>query len=167
MKSRILALYSCLIISTACLGAGYFWAGYWQFAPVLLVTCLLWTKMKKRIIEWSDTSFLVIYTVLAAVGVVAGLSIELMIIASVFTLASWDLLRFEQSIVGKATFHTGSLFEKHHLRSLVMTMVTGLLFAMMSLYVHLQLSFVAIVSLVLLALSGLAYGVQYIQRTKR
>jgi hypothetical protein len=167
MKIRALRLYLCLVIATACLGVGYFLAGYWQIVPILLGTFVIWAWMKKQSGAWSASSFLLVYTVLAAVGVLADLSTALMIIACGFALASWDLLRFEQSIVGNATCHTGTSLEKHHLRSLAVAMATGLLFTIMSLYIHLQLPFVVIVSLVLIALGGLTYGVQYIKKAKR
>ena len=167
MKMRTLGLYLSLVMATACLGIGYALAGYWQIVPVLLGTFFFWAWMKKQSVAWSDSTFLLVYTVLAAAGVVIDLSVALMVITSAFTLASWDLLRFEQGLVGNASSHTDMALEKHHLRSLAVALVTGLLFAMLSLYIRLQLPFIVIVSLVLIALGGLTYGVQYIRKARR
>jgi hypothetical protein len=168
MKFRSMILNSCLIVSTGCLGAGYIFAGYWQILPALLVILLFGIMAKKQLRFWSTSSFLLVYIILAAIGVVADLPVGLMILACTFALASWDLIQFEQSIAGNSMLQTRTLLEKHHLRSLALAASAGLLLAFLSLYVHLQLTFGVIVSLVLIAMGCLLYGMQYsVKKRKR
>ena len=118
MKFRSTILNICLMISAGSLGAGYTLAGFWQILPVLLLILLFGMLEKKRF--WSATGFLLVSVVLAAIGVVADLSVELMIIACTFALAGWELIQFEQSPNGNSLLETSTMLEKHHLRSLVL-----------------------------------------------
>ena len=167
MKTRSLILNICLFFSTGCLIAGYLLAGYWQILPILLGTLFLGVMIKKQQTTLPASSFLLVYIVLVAIGIVAGLSAELMIIACTFALVSWDLIQFEGSMAGNSTHQTDIGLEKYHLRSLTVAVVIGLLLALTSLYIHLHLSFGIIASLVLLALGCLTYSVQHIKKKVR
>ena len=167
MKPRSTILNICLIISTGCLGAGYIFDGYWQILPVLLVILLFWMMAKKQLGFWPTSGFLLVYLALAAIGVVADLPVGLMVVACTLALASWDLIQFERNLNENLLLETSTPFEKHHLRSLVLAVSAGLLLAFMSLYIHLQLPFGVIVSLVLIAMGCLIYGMQYIVKKRK
>ena len=167
MKLRTLILNIGLTISTGSLGVGYFLAGYWQIVPVLFGILFFGVLiMKTQPVVSLSSSFLLAYIVLAVIGVVADLSVELMIIACTFALVSWDLMLFEHSIVGDSAFQTNTSLEKHHLRSLTVATAAGLLLAFASLYVRLRLPFGVIVSLALIVTGFLTYSVQHISSAK-
>ena len=167
MKFRTFILNIGLIISTGSLGVGYFLAGYWQIVPVLFGILFLGIiVMKTQPVVSLSSSFLLAYIILAVIGVVADLSVELMIIACTFALVSWDLMLFEHSLVGDSALQTNTSLEKHHLRSLSIAIAAGLLLAFVSLYVRLALPFGVIVSLVLIVTGFLTYSVQHISNTR-
>lgn len=167
MKARSTILNICLIISTGCLGAGYIFDGYWQILPVLLVILVFGMMTKNQLGFWSTSGFLLVYIVLAAIGVVADLPVGLMILACTFALASWDLIQFERNLNENLLLETSTPLKRHHLRSLALAASAGLLLAFMSLYIHLQLPFGVIISLVLIAMGCLIYGMQYIVRKRK
>jgi len=78
MKYHSPILTICLTISTGCLVAGYVIAGYWLILPVLCVMPLFWIYTKSRSVFWSASSLLLIYIVLAAIGIIAGIPMMLM-----------------------------------------------------------------------------------------
>jgi hypothetical protein len=164
MKFRSTILNICLMISAGSLGTGYTLAGFWQILPLLLLILLFGMLEKKRF--WSATGFLLVYVVLAAIGVVADLSVELMIIACTFALASWELIQFEQSLDGNSLLETSTPLEKHHMRSLALAGSVGLLLAFTSIYIHLQLSFSMIIFLVLITIGCLTYGIRHIVKKR-
>lgn len=165
MKFRSIILYLGLMISTGSLAAGYFLSGYWQILPVLFVMLIFGILTKKRF--WSASGLLLVHIVLAAIGVIAGLPAGLMILTCIAALVSWDLAQFEQSLVGNSHLETSISLEIQHMHALALTALTGLLLALMSAYIDLQLPFGVIVSLVLIAMGGLVYSMQYIVKKKR
>jgi len=164
MKYHSPILTICLTISTGCLVAGYVIAGYWLILPVLCVMPLFWIYTKSRSVFWSASSLLLIYIVLAAIGIIAGIPMMLMIIGCTTALASWDLTQLKQSILENARLKTGTSFEKYHLRSLALSLSAGIVLSFASVYINLQLPFGVIVFLTLLAISGLTYSVQFMKK---
>ena len=167
MKAHSITLTICLIISTGCLGAGYIFAGYWLILPAFLVMGLIWILMKKQPVFWSASTFLLAYIILAAVGIIANLSTELMIITCTTALASWDLIQFNQSIAGNSLRKKNASLERYHLHSLAVAASAGLFLAFIGSSINLHLPFGVIVILVLVTMGCLIYSVQYILKIKQ
>jgi hypothetical protein len=157
----------CLMIAAACLGAGYILGGYWLILPACLGTALFWVVMKKRSVFWSASGLLVVYFFLAAIGVTVNLSLPLMMIGCTAALASWDLTRFNQGLVGNPLLENKARLEKHHLQSLAMMFGASLSLALISSLFNLRFPFGVIVFLAVIAVGGLTYGIQYVSKKDR
>lgn len=167
MKVRSTVFGFCSIISTGSIGVGYFLAGYWQILPGLLVLLFMGIFRKKLKVVWSSSSYLLAFVVLAAIGVIIGVSVMLMILACTAALASWDLWHLEQDLDGNTCSKSSASFQQYHLRSLAFASSTGLVLAILSANISLHLTFGAIIPLVLIAVGGLIYGMEYIGKKKR
>ena len=166
MKVHSIALTICLMISTGCLGAGYILAGYWLLIPAFLALGLYWILSRKQPVFWRASGFLLVYVILAVIGIIAGLSLELMIIACAAALASWDLIQFNQSMAETSLSNTNPSLDKNHLYSLALATSAGLILTFISAYINLQLPFGAIFFLVLAAMGCLLYSTRYLMDRK-
>lgn len=85
----------------------------------------------------------------------------IMIVAVSASLASWDLMHFNQDLQG--VFHAASLIrlKKHHLNSLWLATSAGLFLALIGASLSLRLSFALTLLLALLAIGSLLFGVRY------
>jgi len=167
MKVHSIILTICLIISTGCLGTGYILAGHWLVLPVFLLVGLLWYLTNKGSVFLSASSLLLVYVVLAAFGITAGLSSLLMIVACTTALVSWDLIQFNRSVAGNPLGDTNVSIEKIHLQSLALAASAGFMLALISLYIDVHFPFGVIVLLVLMTMGCLLYGMQYILKKNR
>lgn len=162
MKIHLIANNVCLMTAAVCLGAGYIPGGYWLIMPVLLVMTIFRMVMNTRSVFWPVSSQLVVYVFLAAVGVAVNLSLPLMVIGCTAALASWDLTRFNQSLVGNPPPEAQGLLEKYHMQSLTVMCGASLLLVSISSIINMQLPFGVIVFLILTAVGCLVYSVKYI-----
>jgi len=166
MMIRSIILTVCLIITTVCLGAGYILAGYWLILPVFLAMLLFWIFTKNQPVFITASSLLVVFVILAVIGITADLSLILMIVACIAALVSWDLMQFNQGLVGNSLHKTNASLENNHLYSLGLAAFAGLTLALISSYINMQFPFVLILLLVLTTVGGLIYGMQYILKKK-
>jgi hypothetical protein len=156
----------CLMIAAACLATGYILGRHWLIVPAFLIMVLFWMITKKRSIFWSASSLLLVYVFLAAIGVIANLSLSLMVVGCTTALASWDLTHFNHGMRGNPLFEAKGSLEKHHMQSLAVMYGASLLLALISSYINLQFPFGVIVFLVLVAMGCTSYGLQYIKRKR-
>ncbi len=166
MTIRSIILYSCLIISTLCLVTAYIFAGYWLILPAFLAIVLFWIFTKNQPVFLSASSLLVVFVILAAIGITINLSLILMIVACITALVSWDLIQFNQSMVGNSPRRTSASLENNHLYSLALAAFAGLTLALISSYINLQFPFALILFLVLMAMGCLVGSMQYIRNKK-
>ena len=166
MTIRSIILTICLIITTVCLGAGYILAGYWLILPVFLAMLLFWIFTKNQQVFIPASSLLVVFVILAAIGITADLSLILMIVACIAALVSWDLMQFNQSLVGYSLHKTSASLEKNHLYSLAIAAFAGLTLALISSYINIQFPFILILFLVLMVMGCLVSSMQYIRGKK-
>lgn len=166
MKTHLIILNVCRVISIGSLGAGYILGGYWLILPVFLAMGILWLIMNRYSPYWSASSLLLMEVALAIIGVTLNLSIYLMVIGCTAALAGWDLSNFRQAINDQPPLGTAARLEKTHLQSLGMAVFTGLFLAFISSSINLQFPFGVVIFLVLMAMGGLVYGVQYLVRKR-
>ncbi|MFC1879015.1 hypothetical protein ACFLZW_03795 [Chloroflexota bacterium] len=162
MKVQSILLKISLIIATDCLGAGYILAGHLMILPALLIIVLYWMLTKKRSVFWSASGSLLAYIFLAGIGIIINLSLELMIFTCTAALVCWDLFQFNQGTAENSPNPKTSSLEKVHLQSLIWAASAGLAVAFMSAYITLQLSFGLTALLVLMAVGGLTYSLNYL-----
>ena len=159
MKTHSIVLVFCLVTTVGCLGIGYILSGYWWILPVLLAMGIFWMTTKNRSTFWSASILLVAYVILAVIGVTLNHSIHLTVPGCAAALACWDLIHFRQSIDGTPRHKFDMLLERYCLKSLAIAVVTGLSLAFIGSSINLHFSFGVMVSLVLVAMGCLTYGV--------
>ena len=166
MKIPFVTNAICFMIAAICLAAGYVWGGYWLIFPAFLAMILFWLVMKRKSFFGAASSLLLVYVFLAAIGVIANLSLSLMVIGCTTALASWDLAHFNHGMGGNPLFEAKESLEKHHMQSLAVMYGASLLLALISSYINLQFPFGVMVFLVLVAMGCISYGLQYIKRNR-
>jgi hypothetical protein len=166
MKVHKIILNICLVTSAGCLGAGYILGGYWLIMPGFLAAAILWMTTKKRSVFWSTSNLLLIYVVLALIGVTLNLSIYLMIFGCTTALVCWDLTHFRLSIANNPLLETDVPLERSHLQSLTTAVFSGLLLAFISSYINLQFPLGVMVILVLMAMGCITYSVHHMMKNR-
>ncbi|HSL45326.1 MAG TPA: hypothetical protein VK897_17965 [Anaerolineales bacterium] len=152
--------FSCVAVSIACMSLAYLLAGYWLVLLVFPVMAFFWMLQKNQPVFWLDSSFLLIYVVLAVVGMVIHLPVSLLVAGCTTALACWDLTIFQQGIASTQSLEDRRALAKHHLRSLTMAACLGLGLSLIASSINFRLPFLALVVLVLTAVGFLTYGLQ-------
>lgn len=160
MQSHIILQRICLLVSVTCLGLPFLLVGNWLILPFFLAMAVFWIIMKKKSIFWSASVLLAIIVLLAAGGVMVNLSTPLMIVACTAALAWWDLTNFGQSLVSSQPPEITLSLERTHFQSLSLAVSAGLMLALTSSYLTLQIPFIGVMLLALLAIGCLLYGLQ-------
>jgi len=123
--------------------------------------------MKKQSIFWSTSSVLIVYVVLATIGITVDISLYLMIVGCTAALASWDLMLFNQGLSGNSLHKQNTPIDQYHLQSLALAVSAGLIMALTSSSINPNFPFGVIVILVLIATGFLACGMNYITKKTR
>ena len=144
----------CPIMCTVCLAAGYATNGWGIVVMAGASTGLAWWLANKWPATLLPLAALVISIAWAAAGLLASASSFLMILSATFALASWDLVLFDHILADNpiSSTPTIALFQNRHYRSLALALGLGLLIVLAGRTIHVQISFVIIGLLVLLAL---------------
>jgi hypothetical protein len=166
MKTHSIVLNLGLVTTVGCLGIGYILGGYWWILPMLLAMAIFWITTKSRSAFWSASSLLLVYVVLAIIGVTLNLSVYLMVFGCTVALTCWDLLHFGQSPDDNAPHGFDISLERYHLKSLFTAVFTGLLLAFIGSRINLYFSFGAMIFFVLVAMGCLIYGMQFIVKNR-
>ena len=103
---------------------------------------------------------------LAAIGIVAELSLALMIISCTAALVCWDLIQFKSSIAGNSHDTKNLVLEKYHLKSLALAASGGLILTLISASLSLHFPFIIIVFLALVTIVSLIYGMPFAIKKK-
>jgi hypothetical protein len=159
--------FICLVISAICLLLGYLPAGGLQVLAALTVMAVFGFFTRRSTYQWPTFAILTAYLLIAAGGLLAGLSPYLLIIGSVAALCAWDLALFDQSLVGDQHQILASVLEKKHLQSLGLVALLGLILVIAGLQIRLTLPFGVIVLIVLLALFGLERNKRYFNQSNK
>jgi hypothetical protein len=144
----------CPIICTACLAAGYAMHGWGIVVMAGASTGLAWWLANK----WPATSLPSVAFVISiawdAVGLLTSAPALLMILSAAFALASWDLVLFNHILADNpiSSTPTITLFQNRHYRSLALALGLGLVIVLAGRTIQVQISFVIMGLLVLLAL---------------
>jgi len=160
MKLRSFLPVIALTMSTLCIAGGYLSAGNIMVLPGMVAMALVWVIVKRSSGFWAASTLFAGYLALAGIGVVDGLSLDLMLAGSIAALAAWDLMRFDldssQTPEAKASAKMG----RHRLQLLVITLSMGWLSAGLAARIHLSLPFFAILFLAVVAILSLNISLQ-------
>lgn len=164
MKPKVVTVLGVFLLSAGSITAGYLLAGAWVILTALLGVGLLFI-IARRSSEFQAASVLLFGAfILAAVGVLRGLSFVLMVVGCVGALASWDLMLFSQTVKSAAMHEDISLLERRHDQSLAIAVAVGLIFSLTAANLALSLPFIVILLLSALALGGLYFGIRFLSR---
>ncbi len=161
-RTRILLMSASFSISIGTSVAGYLMVGIWQVLIVFPILLILWLVTRHRSAFWTASGVMLIQVILAAIGIIAGSSLPLMLITGTTALISWELLL---SHLDRQNFEPDpnlTPVERKHLTSLGAAGGIGFALSLLGPHISLQIPFVAIVALVLIAIGGLVFGVQII-----
>jgi hypothetical protein len=160
---------ACPIMGTLCLAAG-FAANGWVIAVMAGASTGLawWLAFQRAAYKWSAHKWaanklpatlpplaaFVISLAWSAVGLIVRAPAVLMILSTALALASWDLMLFDHMLSDNPISSTATivLFQTRHYRSLALALGPGLLLVLVGRTIQLQISFVIIGLLVLIAL---------------
>lgn len=160
MKPKVVLIPGIYLLSAFSFTAGYLLAGAWMILPALLGVGLLF-MIARRSSEFQAASVLLVGAfVLAAVGVLMGLSFVLMLVGCVGALVGWDLMLFSHTVKSAAKREEISLLERRHDQSLTIAVAIGLMFSLTAANLALNLPFIVILLLCALALGGVYIGLR-------
>ncbi len=150
-------IFLCPAISAACLAAGYAVTGQGIAAVMALLTLPLGLLARKRPATVPPSAALAASVSIAAAGLLTRAPSVLMILGAALALASWDLVLWEQTLTDNSisSAQTIALLETRHYQSLALALAPGLLIAITGPLIRVQLPFMGLVLLVILALFSL------------
>jgi hypothetical protein len=154
MNPRNILLSVCLIVSTACLIAGYGLAGQWIGVVLAILSGLAWLPARKYQALWLPHLCLFASVGLAVSGQLTGASPVLMICGSGLALAVWDLIFLDSALGTNTSEEQTGRYENSHLHSLALALGSGLLAAFLGGWLNLRIPFVVMLLLVALILFG-------------
>jgi hypothetical protein len=137
----------------------------WWILAVLAAMSIFWLVMKSWSLFGSASALLLIYLAAAATGVLTNLSLPLLMTGSTLALGAWDLALFSEKMETNPPSPLAALMERAHLRSLAGACGGGLLLALLSTAIHVDLPFIIVLLLVQLAVGGVIFGVRTLQKT--
>src|SRR5512136_1211099 len=145
---------ACPILCTICLAAGHAANGWGIVVIAGASTGLAWWLANKWPATPLPLAAFVISIAWGAAGLLASALSLLMILSVTFALASWDLVLFDHILADHpiSSTPTIALFQNRHDRSLALALGLGLLIVLTGRTIQMQISFVIIGLLVLLAL---------------
>ncbi len=145
---------ACPIVCTLCLAAGHTVNGWGIAVMAGASTGLAWWLANKRPATALPIAAFVISIAWDAAGLLARTPSLLMFLSAAFALVSWDLVQFDHILTDNPISSTSTiaLFQNSHYRSLALALGLGLLIVFVGRTIQVQISFVSIGLLVLLAL---------------
>ena len=155
MSLRKIFFTVCLAASVFCLAAGYAFAGQWIGVMTAMSTGLAWLLARKYPASGLPLICLLTSVGMAVVGQLTGIPSLLMICSSGITLAVWDLLLLDVALESNSSGAQTCQYENKHLRSLVLTLSSGLCAALLGRLLTLHIPFALLILFVFLIVFGL------------
>jgi hypothetical protein len=155
-----------LVASAFCLAAGFGLVGRWIGVGLAILVGLAWLLARKYPATWLPFICLLASVCLAVAGQLSGSSPVLMLWGVGAALAAWDLLLLNVSLDHAAFREQTSRHENRHLQALALALGCGLGVASFGRLLHIQLPFLVLLLLVVLAIFGLDRIWGYIKKRK-
>jgi len=160
LSSTKISALICTLGSILCLIFGFSLAGYWEIILLLPAIPLYWYFTRKVSTGLTISILLLVYVLLAAIGLLKDLSPYPMVIGCVLALAGWESAQFLLNFHDTSMDLTNPRLEYLHNKDLVIAIGFGLLLALLGLNIRLHLPFGLVAGLVLLAAFGLYRGLR-------
>ncbi|MBN1660363.1 MAG: hypothetical protein JXA93_18335 [Anaerolineae bacterium] len=158
-------LYVAVALGTSLLAAGILADGLQAWAAGgAIVPAVLWAAARRRHPEQAADASLAASVALAGLGLWLGVGAGWMVPAVATWLIAWDLARLGQRLALAGRVEGRDELERRHLVRLLPVVAAGLVLALVSAYLRLDLGFLPALLLGALAIAGLACTVAYLQR---
>lgn len=154
------------IASSTLIGVGYGIAGSLYGVIVILILIVLIFFSIKFNWKWAFTIYLISHTILATIGILAGVPSFLMIAGVATTLASWELSNIEEHNNKLYPDDLSVIYEKKRMLLLFIAIGSGMIVAEIILFIQFQLPFVIIFSLAMIILFCFFQMTQLLDLTK-
>jgi hypothetical protein len=145
----------CLVTVTLCLVASYLILGNWLGLVIALLTGFTWWFARKYPASGLPLLCLLASICLAVAARLMGSPAWLTICSAGFALVVWDLLLLDVALEGNSFTEQTRQYENKHLQSLSLTLVFGLLAALLGRLLNFQPPFALLILLVALVAFGL------------
>jgi hypothetical protein len=154
----------CLLVSVICLAAGYGISGGWIGVVAAIITAPAWLLARKFPDSGLPFICLLLSICLAVVGILNNAPSMMMICGGGFALAAWDLVFLDYALKSTSSDENTSLYEKNHIQSLALALVSGLLIVFVGRYLRLETPFILMLAFIGLVLFGCVRVWGYIKK---
>jgi hypothetical protein len=151
-------------LSVIALSLGFLLAGHWAWALLFCILGLVGWLARYPAFYFAPAGnilFAILVTA-SALGVIAGLSVPLMLAAVTFALGFWDLHALETRLRQAVSSPATATLEKAHLQRLLPILALGFLLALIPLSIQFELSLEWAMALGLLLVVGLRLGIHFL-----
>lgn len=122
---------------------------------------LIWLILEVKGENPLTSIFFLAFLVLAIVASLSSAPILIILLGLSTDLAAWDLSRFRARIANEIEHDTTTVLEIRHLQKLAVTVSAGVLIAVLPVFIHFSIGFVAFGCVVVLAMIVLRRSVLY------
>jgi hypothetical protein len=155
---------SFLVLAVIALSLGFLLAGHWGWALLFCILGLVGWLARYPAFYFAPAGNLLfaVFLTAAALGVIAGLPVPLMLAAVTFNLGFWDLHAFENRLRQAVSSPATAALEKAHLQRLLPVLALGFLLGVIPLSIQFELSLEWAMALGLLVVLGLRLGIHFL-----
>lgn len=165
MRTLVLLRNACLVISGLSLAAASLVGGHWAIVGVLPAQAAFWFALRKQSVQWRSSCLLVMYLAVAIVGILLGMTVAILLVGTIATLAAWDLMNFGETLRDASGPESINLLARSHLRSLALALSMGALLSAAGLALDLDLPFAVVGVLALALVASLARAAKHLWDT--
>ncbi|MCA1900401.1 MAG: hypothetical protein LDL50_06810 [Chloroflexi bacterium] len=153
------ALLLSVLLSSATLAWGFAQSGFASFSAWMIVFGLGWLLAVWQRWFWYSSLALILYIILAALGLWFGFSPGWLFAGGIFALFAWDMTEFRQRLVLMGKRDDARVVERRHLLRVSLLALTGMTLASIAMLLRGQFTFewgALFVAVILLGLAQLA-----------
>lgn len=158
------ALLASIVFASASFAWGYFQSGFGLYAIWILIFGAGWLLVAWRKWNWFSSIALLVYIVVAVLGLWFEFSSTLMFAGGMLALFAWDVSDFRRRLNLSAKDDDVRRLEGHHLLQISLLALLGFMLASITLAVRVQFTFEWVAVFVIFALLGLGQLVRWLRR---
>lgn len=155
-----------LILTTLALAVGYILDGHWPWVFVFLVLGVAGWWLPKFLDRPPGSLLFTLFVTAAALGALSGIPALAMLIATVSSLAFWDLDAFQERRKRFPASEDTRVLERYHLRRLAWVLGLGLALSLPGLLLHIKINLLWAMLLSLLAVFGIRWGIASLRQSQ-
>ncbi len=164
MTIIIWALPISTVLTTLALTVAYALEAAWSWALISLCAGVLWLAGQRYAWRWTMGFAMTLCVALSAIGILAGMNADLMLIALMAALTAWNLALLTWRLNDNEPCAGTHLLVRRHLQRLVSVDTLGLLLAGAALRLDITFGLGVAFLLGLIAVSGMSRAVGWLRR---